>query len=43
MTFKSIIDEIESNLNKILNDISISDVKHGRQNYSPLQNPGKDW
>ena len=27
MTFKSIIDEIESNLNKILNDLSISDVK----------------
>jgi len=27
MTFKSIIDEIESNLDKILNDLSISDVK----------------
>lgn len=26
MTFKSIIDEIENNLNKILNDLSISDV-----------------
>ena len=27
MTFKSIIDEIENNLNKILDDLSISDVK----------------
>jgi len=27
MTFKSIIDEIENNLNKILDDMSISDVK----------------
>ena len=27
MAFKSIIDEIENNLNKILNDLSISDVK----------------
>ncbi len=27
MTFKSIIDEIENNLNKILGDLSISDVK----------------
>lgn len=27
MTFKSILDEIENNLNKILNDLSISDVK----------------
>jgi len=27
MTFKSIIDEIENNLKKILDDLSISDVK----------------
>ncbi len=27
MTFKSIIDEIENNLNKILNDLAITDVK----------------
>ena len=27
MAFKSIIDEIENNLNKILNDLSISDVR----------------
>ena len=28
MTFKSIIDEIENNLNKILDELSISDVKY---------------
>ena len=27
MTFKSILDEIENNLNKILSDLSISDIQ----------------
>jgi len=35
MTFKSIIDEIENNLNKILNDLSISDVKFSVESAKP--------
>ncbi len=35
MTFKSIIDEIENNLNKILGDLSISDVKFSVESAKP--------
>ena len=35
MTFKSIIDEIENNLNKILDDLSISDVKFSVESAKP--------
>jgi arginyl-tRNA synthetase len=35
MTFKSIIDEIENNLNKILADLSISDVKYSVEPANP--------
>ncbi len=35
MTFKSIIDEIENNLNKILGDLSISDVKFTVESAKP--------
>jgi len=35
MAFKSIIDEIENNLNKILNDLSISDVKFSAEPAKP--------
>jgi len=35
MTFKSIIDEIENNLNKILNDLTITDVKFSVESAKP--------
>ena len=35
MTFKSILDEIENNLNKILADLSISDVKYSVEPANP--------
>jgi arginyl-tRNA synthetase len=35
MTFKSIIDEIENNLNKILTELSISDVKYSVEPANP--------
>ena len=35
MTFKSILDEIENNLNKILNDLSIPDVKYSVEPAKP--------
>ncbi len=35
MTFKSIIDEIENNLNNILDDLSISNVKFSVESAKP--------
>ena len=43
MTFKSIIDEIENNLHKILDDLSLSDVKLSDSQYAyHINSPGID-